>query len=128
MKNLQVFIIIFSALLVSYTCVPDFLITANINSFYVDLDSSRQSVLTASKYDTPDKTILFSECSGHLYIFSDVGTPDIQLDADIPEAPELYDHAMTLMASALEETPILTAGCSATKLFHFPSEAYRLRI
>jgi hypothetical protein len=128
MKKLQLFIIIYCALLVSYTCAPDFLITSDVNSFYVDFDSSRQSALTVSKHDTPNKTSLSSKYFGHLYITGEVKTPEFQLDADIPDAPELYDHGMTLMSPSLEGPTVLMAHSPAVELFHFPSEAYRLRI
>lgn len=128
MNKLQFFIIIFGALLVSYNCLTDFIITADGNSFYVDFDSSRQSVLTVSNQDTPNKSSLSSTHFGPLYTSGNVGTTEFQLDADVPEKSEIYDSGVALISSAFESTPILAAHAPAIELYHFPSEAYRLRI
>jgi hypothetical protein len=128
MKKLQLFIIIYSVLVASYACAADFLITADINVFRMDFGSFCQSALKVTRHSGLDNTFLFSESFGQLYIAIDVETPEFQLDADITDAPELYDHGMTLISSALEGTPVLMAHSPTVELFHFPSEAYRLRI
>jgi|GEM_PF-4446461 hypothetical protein len=128
MKKLQLFIIIYSILVASYACAADFLITADFNGFCVDFGSMYQSALRVTRYNSPDKTFLFSERFGHFYISIEVGTPDFQSDIDIPEKSDIYDHEVTPMSSVVEGAPVLTARCPAKTLFLFPSEAYRLRI
>ena len=128
MKKLHLFIIFYSILLVVYTCVPEFLITADVNSFFVDFDSSRQSVLTVSKHDIPNKIFLPSEHFGRIFTSGDIGIPEFRLDADILEKLEIFKHGLTRMPSGYEGMPVLTEHSPALELFHFPSEAYRLRI
>lgn len=128
MKKLQLFIIIYSVLVASYACAADFLITADFNGFCVDFSSFCQSALKVTRHSGLDKTFLFSERFGQLYITVDVGTPDFQSDIDIPEKSDIYDQEVTQMSSVVEGAPILTARCPAKALFLFPSEAYRLRI
>ncbi|MGA8180365.1 MAG: hypothetical protein WB792_09915 [Desulfobacterales bacterium] len=128
MKKLQLFIIIYSILVASYACAADFLITADFNGFCVDFGSMYQSALRVTRYNSPDKTFLFSERFGQFYISIEVGTPDFQSDIDIPEKSDIYDHEVTPMSSVVEGAPVLTARCPAKRLFLFPSEAYRLRI
>ena len=128
MKKLQLFIIIYSILVASSVCAADFLITADFNGFFTDFGSICQSALKVTRHSSSDKTFLFSERLGHLYITIDVGAPDFKSDIDIPEKSDIYDHEVTLMSSVFENTPILTARCPAKVLFLFPSEAYRLRI
>jgi hypothetical protein len=128
MKKLQLFIIIYSVLVASYACAADFLITADFNGFCVDFGCMYQSALRVTRYHSPDKTFLFSERFGHLYISVEVGTTDFQSDFDIPEKSDIYDHEVTLMSSLIEGAPVITARCPAKTLFLFPSEAYRLRI
>ena len=128
MKKLHLFIIFYSILLVVYTCVPEFLITADVDSFFVDFDSSRQSVLTVSKHDVPNKIFLPSEHFGRIFSSSNIGTPDFLLEADILEKLEIFKHVLTQMPSNYEGMPVLTAHSPTLELFHFPSEAYRLRI
>jgi hypothetical protein len=128
MKKLQLFIIIYSILVASSACAADFLITADFNGFCMDFGSICQSALRVTRHNGSDKTFLFSERFGHLYIIIDVGTPDFQSDIDIPEKSDVYDHEVTLMSSVVVGSPALTARCPAKALFLFPSEAYRLRI
>ena len=128
MKKLHLFIIFYSILLVVYTCVPEFLITADVDSFFVDFDSSRQSVLTVSKHDVPNKIFLPSEHFGRIFSSSNIGTPEFHLEADILEKLEIFKHVLTQMPSNYEGMPVLTAHSPTLELFHFPSEAYRLRI
>ena len=128
MKKLQFFIIIFSTVLVSYNCVQDFMITADVNNYYVDFDSSRKSVLTVSNQDTQNKSAISSEYLLPLYISGNVGVSEFQLDADIPEKSDVFNYKVTLTSSDSKNTPVLVTHSSSIELFHFPSEAYRLRI
>ena len=128
MKKLQFFIIIFSTVLVSYNCVQDFMITADVNNYYVDFDSSRKSVLTVSNQDTQNKSAISSEYLLPLYISGNVGVSEFQFDADIPEKSDVFNYKVTLISSDSKNTPVLVTHCSSIELFHFPSEAYRLRI
>jgi hypothetical protein len=128
MKKLQLFIIFYSVVLIVYTCVPEFLITTDVNSFFVDFDGSRQSVLTVSKHDIPNKIFLPSEHFGRIFTSGDIGTPKFHLDADLLEKSEIFNHGLAQIPSGYEGTPVLTAHSPALELFHFPSEAYRLRI
>ena len=128
MKKLQLVIVFYSVVLVVYTCVPEFLITADVNSFFVDFDGSRQSVLTVSKHDIPNKIFLPSEHFGRIFTSGDIGVPKLHLDADILEKLEIFKHGLTQMPSGYEGTPVLAAHSPAIELSHFPSEAYRLRI
>ena len=128
MKKLQFFIIIFSTVLVSYNCVQDFMITEDVNSYYVDFDSGRKSVLTVSNQDTQNKSSISSEYLLPLYISGNVGVAEFQLDADIPEKSDVFNYKVTLTSSDSKNTPVLVTHSSTIELFHFPSEAYRLRI
>ena len=128
MKKLQFFIIIFSTVLVSYNCVQDFMITEDVNSYYVDFDSGRKSVLTVSNQDTQNKSAISSEYLLPLYISGNVGVSEFQFDADIPEKSDVFNYKVTLTSSDSKNTPLLVTHSSTIELFHFPSEAYRLRI
>jgi hypothetical protein len=132
MKKLQLFIIISSVLLASYTCAGNFLIIPDVDSFCVDFDYSRQCAMTGANrsHNSPDLTFLIAECFDHPSFSVGDETADIQsdIDIDIPEGPEMNDLEVTLMSSAFEGFPVFTARCSAMEIFHFPPEAYRLRI
>ena len=128
MKKLQLFIIIFSALLISYNCVPDFMITSDVNSYYVDFDSNRQSVLTMSEQDAPNNSFRSSDQFDPLYFSSNGKIAEFQLEADIPEKSDGSNHILMLTSSDFESTPILAAHSPEIGVLHFPSEAYRLRI
>jgi hypothetical protein len=128
MKKLQLFIIIYSVLVASCACAADFLITADFNGFCADFGCICQSGLRVARYTSPDKTFLFSERFGHVYISIEVGTPEFQSDIAIPEKSDIYDHGMTLMSLVVGGAPVLTAWCPAKALFLSTSEAYRLRI
>jgi hypothetical protein len=128
MKKLQLFIIIFSVVLVSYNCVPDFMIKADVNSYYVDFDSNRQSVLTMSEQDAQNKSSISSKHFGPLYISGNDKVAEFQLEADIPEKSDVFNYEVMLTSSDFKRTPIFAAHSPATGLLHFPSEAYRLRI
>ena len=128
MKKFQLFIIFYIVILSIYTCVPEFLITADVNSFFVDFDGSRQSVLTLSKHDIPNKIFLPSEHFSSIYTSGDIGIHEFHLDADILEKIEIFKHGLTPMPLGYEGIPVLSAHSPAMELFQFPSEAYRLRI
>ena len=128
MKKFHLFIIFYIVILSVYTCIPEFLITADINSFFVDFDGGRQSVLTVLKHDIPNKIFLPSEHFGRIFTSGDIGIPEFHLDADILEKLEIFKHGLTQMPLDYEGMPVLTAHSPVLDLFHFPSEAYRLRI
>jgi hypothetical protein len=128
MKKLQLFIIIFSAVLVSYNCVPDLMITSDVNSYYVDFDSNRQSVLTISEQDAPNNSFRSSDQFDPFYFSSNGKIAEFQLEADIPEKSDGSNYNLMLTSSDFESTPILAAHNHEIGVLHFPSEAYRLRI
>ena len=128
MKKFHLFIIVYSIVLVAYTCIPEFLVTADVNSFFVDFDSSRQSVFTITNHHAPGKTAKLSAHFDCLYISSIGKTSKIYLDADLLEKSEVFNHGLTLTSLGYEGTPVLTEYSPAIVLSHFPSEAYRLRI
>ena len=133
MKKLQLFILISSVLLASYAYPADFLITDDINSFYVDSDCNGQSELTAVKHGSLDKPLLILEFFRYPYISSDVGIVDtrpdtIDIDMDISEESKINVPVVIMMLSDFEGTPVLTVRRPGAGLFRFPLDAYRLRI
>lgn len=128
MKKLQLFIIIFSAVLVSYNCVPDLMITSDVNSYYVDFDSNRQSVLTMSEQDAPNNSFRSSDQFDPFYFSSNGKIAEFQPEADIPEKSDGSNYNLMLTSSDFESTPILAAHSPEIGVLHFSSEAYRLRI
>ena len=135
MKKLQLFILISSVLLASYAYPADFLITDDVNTFYVESDYNYngRSELRAVEHASLDKPFLVLELFSYPYISSDVGIVDSQpdttdLDMDISEDSEINVPVITMMLSDFEGTPLLTVRCPAAGLFRFPLDAYRLRI
>jgi hypothetical protein len=129
MNKLQFIIIIFSALLISYNCVPDFMITSDVNSYYMDFDSNRQSVLTMSEQDAPNNSFRSSDQFDPLYFSGNDKIAEFQIEAGIPEKSDGSSYKLMLLTSSdFEDAPILATHSPAIELFHFPSEAYRLRI
>jgi hypothetical protein len=128
MNKLQFIIIFFIALLISYNCVPDFMITSDVNSYYVDFDSNRQSVLTMSEQDTPNNSFRSSDQFDPFYFASNGKIAEFQLEADIPEKSDGSNYNLMLISSDFESTPILAAHSPEIGVLHFSSEAYRLRI
>jgi hypothetical protein len=129
MNKLQFIIIIFSALLISYNCVPDFMIPSDVNSYYVDFDSNRQSVLTMSEQDAPNNSFRASDQFDPFFFSSNDRVAEFQLEADIPEKSDGSNYNLMLITSSeFESTSIIATHNPAIGVFHFPSEAYRLRI
>ena len=130
MRKLQLFIIILSVLLASYACAADLLIKVDVNRGCVDFGRSFQGALWAARHNSPEKTFLFSELSGYPYMSVKAGSADIKLDTavDTPEDGKINNHGVTLSSRVVESAPILTVRCSRADAFHFPSEAFRLRI
>lgn len=133
MKKLQLFIIISSVFLASYTCPTDCLITDDISSFFVDSDYGGKSELKAAVHGRLNVPPLNSEVCCQPFISSDVGITDIQSDTsdtdiDIPEEPKINVHRVSLVLSAFEGASVLTLRCPTAELFRFSLDAYRLRI
>ena len=136
MKKLQLSIVILSLLWVSsavaavFTGIP----SNGINSAKLD---SLHNVRVPVKSNVADFTFLYPgfdpDFALHPYIFSDVGTEDINLDTDIDTTDSaekfgMNDRGALLTTLSLEDPPILMVRSFALNVFNFPPEVSRLRI
>jgi len=137
MKKFQLCIFILSFFWISHGIVGVFTVIPEFGINYSDLKYSLQSEPASVEYNISDIPCLYpddeSNFSFHPYIFSDVGTEDINLDTDIDttdsaEGFEMNDRDVSLTSPAPNEISVLIVRSIALKIFNFPLEVSRLRI